>query len=56
MVMELPQTVDVDRAVVHPDTLQRADGSCHSPDVKNGLVEQIEYVAHFSYRICHQAV
>jgi hypothetical protein len=45
--MELPQAVDVDCAVIHPDTLQPGVGSCRLPNVKHRLVEQIEYVAHF---------
>jgi hypothetical protein len=45
MIMELPQTVDVDRTVVDPDTLQQGSDSCDSPQVERGLVERIEYVA-----------
>jgi hypothetical protein len=47
MVMELPQTLDVDRTVVHPDTLQQGSDSCDSPQVERGLVERIEYVVDF---------
>lgn len=42
--MELAQSVDVDRAVIHPDGL--AD-SGRLPEAKEGLVDQIKYVAHF---------
>src|SRR4051812_11335718 len=46
MVVEPPQTVDVDRAVVDPDNLTPAGGSGRPLEVKYGLVDQIEYVAH----------
>ena len=45
--MEPAQSVDVDRAVVHPDTLQQVGGSGRSLADERGLVDQIEYVAHF---------
>jgi hypothetical protein len=44
--MELPQTVEVDCAVVHPDTLPQAGCAGGSLAEKYGLVDQIEYVAH----------
>ena len=44
MVMEPAQTVDVDRAVIHPDTLP---DSGRPLEAKEDLVDQIEYVAHF---------
>jgi hypothetical protein len=44
MLMELAQSVDVDRAVIHPDRLTY---SGRLPEPKEGLVDQIEYVAHF---------
>src|SRR6516164_1463840 len=47
MLMKLAQTVEVDRAVVHPDALNQV-GDCGRPlDTEEGLVDQIEYVAHF---------
>ena len=45
--MEPAQTVDVDRAVVHPDALQQVGGSGRSLADERGLVDQIEYIAHF---------
>jgi hypothetical protein len=48
MVMEPPQTVDVDRTVVHPDTLRHDRDAYRSPEVKHALVDGIEYVVHFS--------
>ena len=42
--MEPAQSVDVDRAVIHPDTLR---DSGRLLEAKEGLVDQIEYVAHF---------
>ena len=45
--MEPAHTVDVDGAVVHPDTLQQVGGSGRSLTDERGLVDQIEYVAHF---------
>ena len=45
--MEPAQTVDVDRAVVHPDTLNQVGDTGRPLDAKYGLVDQIEYVAHF---------
>lgn len=45
--MEPPETIDVDRPVVHPDALQLAGASYRLPDVEHGLVEHIEYVAHY---------
>jgi hypothetical protein len=48
MVMEPAQTVDVDRAVIHPDALQQAGGSGRPLTDKHRLVKQIEYVAHIS--------
>src|SRR3974390_434965 len=47
MLMKLAQTVDVDRAVIRPDTLQQVGGSCRSLAAKRALVDQIDYVAHF---------
>ena len=44
--MEPAHTVDVDGAVVHPDTLQQVGGSGRSLADKHRLVKQIEYVAH----------
>jgi len=46
MVMESPQTVDVDRTVIDPDTLQQVGRSGRSLAAKRALVDQIEYVAH----------
>src|SRR5262245_12888006 len=48
MLMKPSQTVDVDRAVVHPDALQQVGGSGRSLANKHRLVKQIEYVAHIS--------
>src|SRR6516225_3474594 len=48
MAMEITQTVDVDRAVVHPDDMQQVGGSGRSLAEKCGLVDQVEYVAHLS--------
>lgn len=48
MEIELLQSVDVDRAVVHPDALQQAAGCCRPREVERGLVETIEYVAQFA--------
>jgi hypothetical protein len=48
MLMKPAQTADVDRAVVHPDALQQVGGSGRPLADKRGLVDQIEYVAHFS--------
>jgi hypothetical protein len=45
--MELAQTVDVDRAVIHPHALPHAGDSGRSLADKEGLVDQIKYVAHF---------
>ena len=44
MVMKPAQSVDVDRAVIHPDTLR---DSGRLLETKEDLVGQIEYVAHF---------
>ncbi len=44
--MEPAETVDVDGAVVYPDTLQQAGGAGRSLAGKEGLVKEIEYVAH----------
>ena len=43
--MELPQTVDVDRAVVHPDTVQPE--GCFAPEVEPGLVARVKDIVHF---------
>src|SRR5262245_23763583 len=54
VMMEPAQTVDVDSAVVHPDTLNHV-GDCGRPlDAKEGLVDQIEYVAHFPMSISYR--
>src|SRR6478735_11999407 len=45
--MEPAQTVYVDRAVVRPDTLNQVGDTGRPLDAKDGLVDQIEYVAHF---------
>ena len=45
MLMEPAQSVDVDRAVVHPDALP---DSGRLPEAKECLVDQINYVAHFN--------
>jgi hypothetical protein len=42
--MEPAQSIDVDRAVIHPDTLPH---SGRLLEAKEALVDQIEYVAHF---------
>src|SRR5215207_246936 len=47
MLMEPAQTVEVDRAVVHPDTLQQVGGSGRPLADKRDLINEIEYVAHF---------
>ena len=47
VVVEPPQTVDVDRTVVDPDHLAPAGGAGRPLEVKDCLVDQIEYVAHF---------
>src|SRR5271166_6837988 len=47
MPMELAQSVDVDHAVIHPDTLNQAGHSGRPLDAKEGVVDQIEYIAHF---------
>jgi hypothetical protein len=44
--MEPLQTVDVDRAVVHPERMWNRRDSRRSLDVKRELVERIEYVVH----------
>src|SRR5215470_2235072 len=46
MLMKPPQTVDIDRAVVHPHALQQVGGSGRSLANKHRLVKQIEDVAH----------
>src|SRR5271166_1095710 len=46
MVMEPAQSVDVDRAVIHPHTLNHVGGSGRSLGEKCALVDQIEYVVH----------
>ena len=48
MLMELAQTVEIDRAVVDPDALQHGGDSGRLLAEKEGLVDQIEYVTHFS--------
>jgi hypothetical protein len=45
MLMEPAQTIDVDRAVIHPNVLT---DSGRLSEAKEGLVDQIEYVVHFS--------
>src|SRR5215208_259527 len=47
MLMEPTKTVDVDRAVVHPNTLQQVGDTGRPLEAEVGLVIQIEYVAHF---------
>src|SRR5271163_4364265 len=44
MLMELAQPLDVDRAVIHPDRLTDPG---RLPEAKEGLVDQVKYVAHF---------
>ena len=45
--MEPAQTVDVYRAVVDPDNLAPTGGAGRVLEVKDGLVDQVKYVAHF---------
>src|SRR5271165_6822813 len=56
MPMEPAQTVDVDRAVIHPDALQHAGGAGDSLAGEVGLVEQTEYVVHFLQGPCLSVV
>ncbi len=44
--MELPQPVDVDRAVVKPDGLHHDVDSRRPPERNHGLDERIEHVVH----------
>ena len=48
MAMKPPQTVDVDWAVIHPNTLNYVGHSGRPLDAKEGVVDQIKYVAHFA--------
>jgi hypothetical protein len=56
MVVETPQTGDIDRAVVHPDTLKQARGPSGTLTEEHCLVDQIENIGHFprSLHCCHQ--
>src|ERR1700752_1812246 len=47
MAQEPAQSVDVDSAVIHPDALQHIGGSGRALADEEGLVVQIENVAHF---------
>ena len=48
--MELAQSVDLDGAVIYPDGLTN---SCRLLEAKEGLVDQIKYVAHFPRSFCY---
>src|SRR6516165_3992249 len=50
MLMELAQSVDLDGAVIYPDGLTN---SCRLLEAKEGLVDQIKYVAHFPRSFCY---
>src|SRR5258708_31608006 len=45
MLVEPAHTVDVDGAVIHPDALPDCS---RLPEAKEGLVDQVDDVAHFS--------
>ena len=47
VVMKPFQAADVDGPVVHPDTLHQTGGARRALPQKQGLVGQIQYVAHF---------
>jgi hypothetical protein len=55
MVVEPPQTFDVDGPVVHPNALQHVAGPGGLLAEKVDLVYQVDYVAHFPVPFVSQA-